>query len=142
MASNDPAENSADSDEWGVGRVLIVDANVHHAELLRSILASLSAAVVMAVTSDDALRVAAETRLDLAIIDMGFADAIGLVFEVKALTDAAIIVVSGQRPEVPVADALDAGADDYVVAPVLPAELRARARAVTRRRRHQREQWI
>ncbi|MFA7249500.1 MAG: response regulator [Dehalococcoidia bacterium] len=134
--SHDPAISGADSAEWGIGRVLIVDQYPPHAELLRTILASLSCHLTIVRTPDDALLAAADTRVDLALIDMGFSGAVELITAMKELTGAAIIVVSGHSPTIPVAEALDAGADDYVIAPVRPAELRARTRAVTRRHPH------
>ena len=68
-------------------------------------------------------------------MDIGRREAATGLEQLRAGTNAAIIVVSSSSATVSVAQALTAGADDYVTAPVRPAELRARARAVVRRRR-------
>jgi two-component system, OmpR family, KDP operon response regulator KdpE len=66
------------------------------------------------------------------IVDPGRQSAT-MVFELRARTDAPIIVVSASDERVHRIDCLDAGADDYLTLPFDPEELLARLRAVLRR---------
>jgi two-component system KDP operon response regulator KdpE len=71
-------------------------------------------------------------RYDGIIVDPGEAAAAG-VAELRARTDAPIIVVTGDETRDHLIGCLDAGADDHIVRPVDPEELLARLRAVLRR---------
>jgi DNA-binding response OmpR family regulator len=72
---------------------------------------------------------------DVVILDLGLPDGDGLELcrRLHERTQAAIIVVTARGEEADRVDALDAGADDYVVKPFGFAELFARVRAVLRR---------
>ncbi len=71
----------------------------------------------------------------LAVIDLGLPDGDGLALLGGILTDLDIpcIVVTGRGALNDRLDALDRGADDYLVKPIDPRELVARVRAVLRR---------
>ncbi len=79
----------------------------------------------------------AEARPDLCVIDLGLPDGDGaeLLGQEIAAADAPTIIVSGRGALADKLQGLEAGAEDYVVKPVDPAELAARARVVLRRRR-------
>jgi DNA-binding response OmpR family regulator len=83
-------------------------------------------------TGSEALRAA---PADVVVLDLGLPDADGLDVckQLRARSDAAIIVVTARGEEPDRVAALDLGADDYVVKPFGFAELLARIRAVLRR---------
>ena len=73
-------------------------------------------------------------RIVALIVDPGAGDAApGIVEELRAITDAPIVVVSVDGEQSRKVAVLDAGADDYVTSPFDPEELLARVRAVVRR---------
>jgi DNA-binding response OmpR family regulator len=74
---------------------------------------------------------------DVVLLDLGLPDGDGveLCAELRARSDAAILVITARGEEPDRVAALDAGADDYIVKPFGFAELTARIRAVLRRSR-------
>jgi len=76
---------------------------------------------------------------DVVLLDLGLPDVDGLDLcrQIRARSDAAIIVVTARGEESDRVLALDEGADDYLVKPFGLAELLARVRAVLRRSRPQ-----
>jgi two-component system KDP operon response regulator KdpE len=73
---------------------------------------------------------------ELVIVDLGLPDGDGLdvIREVRAFSQAPVIVLSARSDEREKVAALDGGADDYLTKPFGVAELLARVRATTRRR--------
>jgi two-component system KDP operon response regulator KdpE len=82
-----------------------------------------------------ALSRAADWHPDLVILDLGLPDLDGVqVIEgLRGWSQVPIIVLSGRTGSKDKVDALDAGADDYVIKPFSVDELLARIRAITRR---------
>jgi two-component system KDP operon response regulator KdpE len=79
---------------------------------------------------------AATRRPDLVVLDLGLPDGDGvdLVRQLRTWSDVPVIVLSARTDEADKVEALDAGADDYLVKPFGAAELLARVRAHLRRR--------
>jgi two-component system KDP operon response regulator KdpE len=75
-------------------------------------------------------------RPDLLVLDLGLPDGDGvdLIRELRSWSDMPIIVLSARSGETDKVEALDAGADDYLVKPFGASELLARVRAHLRRR--------
>jgi two-component system KDP operon response regulator KdpE len=75
-------------------------------------------------------------RPDLLVVDLGLPDGDGveLIRQLRAFSGAPVIVLSARTAEEDKVEALDAGADDYLVKPFGVAELLARTRAAMRRR--------
>jgi two-component system KDP operon response regulator KdpE len=75
-------------------------------------------------------------RPDLLLLDLGLPDGDGveLIRQLRGWSDLPIVVVSARTDEDDKVQALDAGADDYLVKPFGVAELLARVRAHLRRR--------
>lgn len=82
-------------------------------------------------------RIVAERALDVALIDLGLpdADGVALAGELRANSDLGVIVVTRRSDPEARIEALDLGADDYLVKPVHLGELAARIRSLLRRRR-------
>lgn len=116
-------------------RVLVVE---DEAPLRRALAANLRARdldVDLAVTGEEALRLAGEHRPDLVVLDLGLPGMSGLeVIEgLRGWTDVPILVLSARHAEADKVAALDQGADDYVAKPFGMGELMARVRAALRR---------
>lgn len=73
---------------------------------------------------------------DLLILDLGLPDGngIALIHDLRSWSDIPILILSARTQEHDKIDALDAGADDYLTKPFSVGELRARVRALLRRR--------
>lgn len=78
-------------------------------------------------------------RPDLVVLDLGLPDGDGVSFirEFRTWSAAPVIVLSARSAEADKINALDAGADDYLVKPFGAGELMARVRAQLRRHLHQ-----
>jgi two-component system KDP operon response regulator KdpE len=82
-----------------------------------------------------ALEQATQRNPDAVILDLGLPDidGIDLIRELRSVTSAPVIVLSGRTGPGDKIGALDAGADDYVTKPFSMEELLARLRAALRR---------
>jgi two-component system, OmpR family, KDP operon response regulator KdpE len=78
-------------------------------------------------------------RPDLVVLDLGLPDGDGVTFirEFRNWSTTPVIVLSARSAETDKIEALDAGADDYLVKPFGAGELMARVRAQLRRHLHQ-----
>jgi DNA-binding response OmpR family regulator len=88
----------------------------------------------------DVWRVMKTTNVGVVVLDTGMRgpDGMDLCRDVRAATDAPIILVGAQSTEVDRVVGLELGADDYLSKPYSPRELAARLRAVLRRGRNER----
>jgi len=75
-------------------------------------------------------------RPDLLILDLGLpdGDGVNLLRDLRGWSSLPVIVLSARSAEADKIEALDAGADDYLVKPFSVGELLARVRAALRRR--------
>ena len=75
-------------------------------------------------------------RPDLLILDLGLpdGDGVNLLHDLRGWSQLPVIVLSARSAEADKIEALDAGADDYLVKPFSVGELLARVRAALRRR--------
>jgi two-component system, OmpR family, KDP operon response regulator KdpE len=106
--------------------------------LLRALRINLRARGYEAITvgaGRPALEHATQRNLDAVILDLGLPDLDGieLIRELRLITSAPVIVLSGRTGPGDKIGALDAGADDYVTKPFSMEELLARLRAALRR---------
>jgi two-component system KDP operon response regulator KdpE len=116
-------------------RVLVVD---DEPQLMRALRINLSARryeVLVAGDGAAALELAARHVPDLVILDLGLPDMEGtdVIAGLRGWTKVPILVLSGRVDAADKVDALDAGADDYMVKPFSMDELMARLRALQRR---------
>jgi two-component system KDP operon response regulator KdpE len=78
---------------------------------------------------------AASRRPELVVLDLGLpdGDGVALIRELRGWSQAPVVVLSARTGEADKVDALDAGADDYLIKPFGVPELLARVRAHLRR---------
>jgi two-component system KDP operon response regulator KdpE len=115
-------------------KILIVDDEPPFLGVMRSALSSSGAEVLTAETGAAALQIAAQTPLDVILLDLGLPDCDGksVIEQVRSWTDAPVIVLSARHePDERIA-ALDSGANDYLTKPFHMGELQARLRAALR----------
>ncbi len=116
-------------------RVLVVD---DEPQLLRALSINLRArsyAVELAATGAEALAQASRTLPDVVLLDLGLPDMDGVevIHGLRGWSTVPIVVLSARRDLSDKVQALDAGADDYVIKPFAMDELLARLRAALRR---------
>lgn len=114
-------------------RVLVVDDNADMRDYVTGLLAP-EYRVSVAVDGADALAVAREDPPDLVLTDvmMPNLDGFGLLAALRqdpATTGVPVVFLSARAGPEGIVEGLDAGADDYVAKPFVPAELLARVRA-------------
>jgi two-component system KDP operon response regulator KdpE len=116
--------------------VLVVDDEPAIRRFLKSTLELQGWAMVEAEDAAGAVRAVRHHRPELILLDLGLPDRDGmqLLPELKALCDAAILVLTSRDDERSKVAALDAGADDYVTKPFSIPELLARMRTALRHR--------
>ena len=116
-------------------KILIVDDEPQIRRVLRTTLTSQAYTVSEAKSGDEALEMIREERPDLILLDVNMPGRSGLETcrEIRATGDVPIIMLTVRNSERDKVQALDAGADDYVVKPFGAEELMARIRAALRR---------
>ena len=117
-------------------RILVVE---DEPEIRRFVRAALEREGFEAYEADGVARGAIEAgtrRPDLVVLDLGLPDGDGvdLIRQLRTWSDVPVVVLSARTDEPDKVEALDAGADDYLVKPFGAAELLARVRAQLRRR--------
>lgn len=115
--------------------ILVVDDEPQIRRVMRTTLSSHGYTVLEAKDGPEALEQVRSGRPDLILLDVNLPGPSGLEIcrEVRASSDAPIIMLTVRNTERDKVHALDAGADDYVVKPFGVEELLARIRASLRR---------
>ncbi len=116
-------------------KILAADDDPQILKALRIILSAQGYDVVTARDGREAIQVAAHELPDLILLDLGMPGlgGVSVIEAVRGWTTTPILVVSGRSDTSGKVDALDAGANDYVVKPFATEELLARIRALTRK---------
>ncbi len=115
-------------------RILVVDDEPQIRKFLRISLAANGYEVMEAETAAAGIAMARDQAPDLVVLDLGLPDMDGqeVISAVRETAATPIIVLSVRSDELDKVEALDRGANDYVVKPFGVAELMARVRAVLR----------
>ena len=116
-------------------RVLMIEDEPEIRRFVRMALESEGLEVFEAATLQRGLIDSATRRPELVVLDLGLPDGDGLDFirEFRGWSQAPILVLSAREGEERKVQALDAGADDYLVKPFGVSELLARVRVQLRR---------
>lgn len=115
--------------------VVIIEDDQRIRGLVARVLSKNGYDVESAVTALDGLQRIVQESPDVVVLDMGLPDLDGreLLKMIRAITDVPVIVATARGDDRDVIQALDAGADDYLVKPFSVEQLEARLRAVLRR---------
>ena len=116
--------------------VLVVDDDPQMLRRIRDALAAAGYAPVVTGAPEEVASLVRTHRPQLVVLDLVLPDTDGieLMQSVPELADPPVIFISAYGRDETVVQALEAGADDYVVKPFSDAELAARVRAALRRR--------
>ena len=117
-------------------RILVIDDEPQIHRFLKPALEAAGYAADPAMTGAEGLRLAAARAPDLVLLDLGLPDLDGqdVLHQLRAFSDAPVIVLSARDRETAKIAALDGGADDYVEKPFGVGELLARIRTALRHR--------
>ena len=115
--------------------ILVVDDEPQIRRVMRSTLSAHGYVITEAKTGEEALERLRKERPDLVLLDVNMPGMGGIEAcrEIRRSSDAPIIMLTVRNAERDKVQALDAGADDYVVKPFGIGELLARIRAALRR---------
>jgi two-component system KDP operon response regulator KdpE len=115
--------------------ILIVDDAPQIRRVMRTTLSSHGYSIIEAKSGEEALGLIRSEHADLIVLDVNLPGISGLdtCREIRASSDVPIIMLTVRNTERDKVQALDAGADDYVVKPFGVEELMARIRAALRR---------
>lgn len=117
-------------------RVLVIEDEKQIRRFVRLALEEEGCQVAEAETMSHGLLEAGARQPDLLVLDLGLPDGNGieLIRDLRGWSDTPVLILSARSQEQDKIDALDAGADDYLTKPFSVGELRARVRALLRRR--------
>jgi len=117
-------------------RILVIDDEPQIRKFMRISLVANGYEVIEAENGAQGIEAARSQVPDLLILDLGLPDLDGqeVISAVREDSDVPIIILSVRAQELDKVEALDRGANDYVVKPFGVAELMARVRAVLRPR--------
>jgi DNA-binding response OmpR family regulator len=117
------------------GTVVVVDDEPNIADLVELYLEREGYRVQKAATGTAALKVVADARPRLVVLDVGLPDVDGLEVcrRLRQTSQVPVIFLTARDGEVDRVLGLELGADDYVTKPFSPMELVARVKAVLRR---------
>jgi two-component system, OmpR family, KDP operon response regulator KdpE len=115
--------------------ILAVDDEPQIRRVLRATLSAQGYTILEAKSGEEALDTIRRERVDLVLLDVNLPGISGLETcrEIRGSSDVPIIMLTVRNAEQDKVQALDAGADDYVVKPFGSEELMARIRAALRR---------
>jgi two-component system KDP operon response regulator KdpE len=115
--------------------ILAVDDEPQIRRVLRTTLSAQGYTILEAKSGEEALEMVRRERVDLVLLDVNLSGISGLETcrEIRSSSDVPIIMLTVRNSEADKVQALDAGADDYVVKPFGAEELMARIRAALRR---------
>ncbi len=119
-----------------VANVLIIEDEKQIRRFVRAAVEEENCQVTEAQTIAQGLIEAGQSKPDLIILDLGLPDGDGLslIRDLRSWSDVPVLILSARTQENEKIAALDAGADDYLSKPFNVGELRARVRAMLRRR--------
>jgi len=117
-------------------KVLLIQDEKQIRRFVRAAVEEEGCQVAEAETMAQGLIEAGTRKPDLLILDLGLPDGNGidLIRDLRSWSDVPVLILSARSQETDKIDALDAGADDYLTKPFSVGELRARVRALLRRR--------
>jgi two-component system KDP operon response regulator KdpE len=116
-------------------RLLIVEDDALLVKFLRATLAASGFTVEVAPDGTAALAILTSKPVDLVLLDLGLPEIDGLdvLRQLRAWSNAPVLVLSARDQQEEKVQALDLGADDYLTKPFGVPELLARVRALLRR---------
>lgn len=118
-------------------KILVIDDDEGMTELLKLLLTPESTEVITANSGPKGIELAQKLAPDVIILDLMMPEMNGWTVckQIREFCDVPILILSAMDAPGMVAQALDVGADDYLVKPVSSSTLLARLNKLTRRAR-------
>jgi DNA-binding response OmpR family regulator len=131
------ASSAAAGQRSGRARALVVDDEPGLVEIVSAYLAREGFEVESAADGEQAVELARSTGPEVIVLDLGLPgiDGIEACRQIRAFSDAYIVMLTARAEEHEKIAGLSTGADDYLTKPFSPGELVARVRAMLRRPR-------
>ena len=122
-------------DDGQPARILVVDDDPGALRYVRDTLAEAGYSTLVTGDATDLAHILETQKPQLVLLDLVLpgTDGLKLMERIPALADQPVIFISGYGHDETVAQAFEAGAEDYIVKPFSPTELTARVRAALRR---------
>jgi DNA-binding response OmpR family regulator len=122
-------------------RVLVIDNDVAVTDMLRVILEPKSFEVVSSSSAEEGINAARQLNPDVVVLDlfMPGTDGWEVCREIRKFSKVPILVLTAMSKPGMVVQALNEGADDYLIKPVASSVLIAHLRNLTRRARAEKE---
>ncbi|MDR0432292.1 MAG: response regulator transcription factor [Bifidobacteriaceae bacterium] len=119
-----------------MARILVIDDDTALAEMIGIVLAGEQHEVAHCATGDKAITAFRATRPELVLLDLMLPgiDGIEVCRRIRAESDVPVVMLTAKGETDDVVAGLEAGADDYMPKPFMPAELVARVKARLRGR--------
>ena len=116
-------------------QILVVEDDSPIRNLITTTLKTNNYRYLTAVNGESAISQTASHNPDIILLDLGLPDIDGVevIKKIRTWTNTPIIVISARTEDADKIEALDAGADDYLVKPFSFQELEARIKALLRR---------
>ncbi len=116
-------------------KILVIDDDIGMTELLSLLLAPTSSEIIVANSGKDGIELAKKYDPDVVILDLMMPEMNGwsVCKHIRELCDIPILILSAMDAPGMVAQALDVGADDYLVKPVSSGTLIAHLNKLMRR---------
>jgi two-component system KDP operon response regulator KdpE len=118
------------------GRILLVDDEPRLIHLVREVLVATGYEVLIAVSGENAIKMAALEQPDLILLDIvltGVIDGYNVAQRIREFSNVPIIMLTARVRESDILHGFDVGADDYITKPFSSKELLARIQAVLKR---------
>lgn len=117
------------------GKILVIDDDEGMTELLSMLLSPESSQIITANSGRKGIKLAKEQSPDIIILDLMMPEMNGWAVckQIREFSDVPILIISAMDAPNMVTDALDAGADDYLIKPVSSSTLLAKVNQLTRR---------
>ena len=118
-----------------MSKVLIIDDDKKHSELLKAFFERYGIKLTCAIDAEDGFKKLARTEPDLLLLDVMLPgkDGFEICREVRKKSNIPIIMLTARGDVIDRVSGLELGADDYVGKPFEPRELVARVQALLRR---------
>jgi DNA-binding response OmpR family regulator len=116
-------------------KILVIDDDVGMTELLSMMLASASSEILVANSGREGIELVSTHHPDIIILDLMMPERGGwwVCEKIREITTAPILILSALNAPNAIAQALDAGADDFLVKPVSSSNLIAHIQKHIRR---------
>ncbi len=115
--------------------ILIVEDDLSLSDVIAFTLRRAGFAIALAYDGESALRIWLDEEPSLVLLDLNLPkiDGLAVLRQIRGESKTPIIILSVQGSDETIVNALELGADDYIVKPFSPTQLIARIRAVLRR---------